>query len=519
MTLVGKGVCFDTGGLDLKPSSSMLIMKKDMGGAANVLALAQMVMDARLRLRLRVLIPAVENAVAGNAFRPLDVFRSRKGLTVEIGNTDAEGRLVLADALALACEEKPDLLIDMGTLTGAARVALGPDLPPFYTNDETLAQDVARFADRENDPLWRLPLWPAYDAWLDFKGRRSQQRAVGRLSPARSPARCFCSALSRTPKAGCMSISMAGPRRRSRHGRKAANARPRARSINCLGNAMDDPRLTPARPDLAAQYLEGQDQGGPLRRWSKNSRSSTAIAPLRAEPSSGAMLLTQALRGERVTIYDRNGEGWAWGQLNGDGYVGWLPERALAEPAAAPTHKITAIRTFAFPGPSIKLPPVDTLPMGAKIAVVREDGPFAVTRDGWHLPLPHLAGLDRYQRDFVAVAEQFVGTPYLWGGKSSLGIDCSGLVQIALNAAGTGCPRDSDMQQDSLGRALDPAQARKLQRGDLIFWQGHVAIARDAATLVHANAHHMATTIETTRDAIARIGAAGGEITAIKRLA
>ena len=139
VTLVGKGVCFDTGGLDLKPSSGMLIMKKDMGGAANVLALAQMVMDAKLKVRLRVLIPAVENAVAGNAFRPLDIFKSRKGPTVEIGNTDAEGRLVLADALALADEEKPDLLVDLGTLTGAARVALGPDLPPFYTNDETLA--------------------------------------------------------------------------------------------------------------------------------------------------------------------------------------------------------------------------------------------------------------------------------------------------------------------------------------------------------------------------------------------
>jgi leucyl aminopeptidase len=169
VTLVGKGVCFDTGGLDLKPSGGMLIMKKDMGGAANVLALAQMVMDARLKLRLRVLIPAVENAVAGNAFRPLDIFKSRKGLNVEIGNTDAEGRLVLADALALACEEKPDLLIDLGTLTGAARVALGPDLPPFYTNDEKLALDVARCAKQENDPLWRLPLWPPYDAWLDSK--------------------------------------------------------------------------------------------------------------------------------------------------------------------------------------------------------------------------------------------------------------------------------------------------------------------------------------------------------------
>jgi leucyl aminopeptidase len=179
VTLVGKGVCFDTGGLDLKPSSGMLIMKKDMGGAANVLALARMVMDAGLKLRLRVLIPAVENAVAGNAFRPLDIFPSRKGLTVEIGNTDAEGRLVLADALALADEEKPDLLVDLGTLTGAARVALGPDLPPFYTSDEQLAQDVARCASEENDPLWRMPLWPPYDSWLDSKVANLTNSASG----------------------------------------------------------------------------------------------------------------------------------------------------------------------------------------------------------------------------------------------------------------------------------------------------------------------------------------------------
>ena len=169
VTLVGKGVCFDTGGVDLKPASGMLIMKKDMGGAANVLALAQMIMDAKLKVRLRVLIPAVENSVAGNAFRPLDIFPSRKGPTVEIGNTDAEGRLVLADALALADEETPDLLIDLGTLTGAARVALGPDLPPFYTDDDALAADVAHCAYAENDPLWRMPLWGPYDAWLDSK--------------------------------------------------------------------------------------------------------------------------------------------------------------------------------------------------------------------------------------------------------------------------------------------------------------------------------------------------------------
>ncbi len=166
VTLVGKGVCFDTGGLDIKPSSGMLLMKKDMGGAANILGLASLVMAAKLKLRLRVLVPAVENSIAGDAFRPGDVFKSRKGLTVEIGNTDAEGRLILCDALALADEEKPDLIIDMATLTGAARVALGPDLPPFYTDDDKLAADISRHGTATNDPLWRLPFWRPYDEMI-----------------------------------------------------------------------------------------------------------------------------------------------------------------------------------------------------------------------------------------------------------------------------------------------------------------------------------------------------------------
>ena len=169
VTLVGKGVCFDTGGLDIKPSAAMLLMKKDMGGAATAIALADMVMGAGLPLRLRLIVPVVENAIAGDAFRPGDVLTSRKGLTVEVGNTDAEGRLILADALALACEETPELLLDFATLTGAARVALGPELPPFFTDDEALAADILRHAAAADDPCWRLPLWNGYDGTLKGK--------------------------------------------------------------------------------------------------------------------------------------------------------------------------------------------------------------------------------------------------------------------------------------------------------------------------------------------------------------
>jgi cell wall-associated NlpC family hydrolase len=280
---------------------------------------------------------------------------------------------------------------------------------------------------------------------------------------------------------------------------------------------MDDPRLTPARGDLAAKYLEGKVKAERFVAG-ETLEVTDAIVPLRERPSNDAALSTQALKGERVTVYDRNAEGWAWGQLDSDGYVGWLPDSGLAKPGTTPTHKVTATRTFAFPGPSIKLPPAETLPMGAMVVVTREDGVFAVTREGWYLPKLHVAAIDYREADFVTVAERFVGTPYLWGGKSSFGIDCSGLVQIALNAAGTPCLRDSDMQQDSLGRPLYAAESGKLQRGDLIFWKGHVAIVRDALTIVHANAHHMATVIENTQEAIARIKGEGIEVAAIKGL-
>jgi leucyl aminopeptidase len=179
ITLVGKGVCFDTGGLDIKNDAGMLNMKKDMGGAATALALAHMIMARKLKVRLRVIIPAVENSISATSFRPRDIYISRKGISVEIGNTDAEGRLILADALTLADEDNPALIFDFATLTGAARVALGPDMPAFFTDDDALASELADSAAAENDPLWRMPLWRPYEAMLDSKVADTNNVATG----------------------------------------------------------------------------------------------------------------------------------------------------------------------------------------------------------------------------------------------------------------------------------------------------------------------------------------------------
>jgi hypothetical protein len=241
------------------------------------------------------------------------------------------------------------------------------------------------------------------------------------------------------------------------------------------------------------------------------------IAPVRRAPSAEASLDTEALFGERVAVYEITEEGWAWGQLLTDRYVGWLPASALGPPAPEPTHRVSAVRTLVFPGPSIKLPPIAALPFGARLAVTRLEGRFAITSTGVFVPVQHLAATDTHERDFVTVAERFVGTPYLWGGKTGLGIDCSGVVQVALAACGTSCPRDSDMQERALGAPV--TNAKDLRRGDLVFWKGHVAVARDAATLIHANAFHMAVAIEPVQEALARIGAAEGAATSIKRLA
>jgi cell wall-associated NlpC family hydrolase len=275
-----------------------------------------------------------------------------------------------------------------------------------------------------------------------------------------------------------------------------------------------DPRLHPYRPDLAASHLRGKVEAA---RFVDGTAYEVIepVADLRRAPSHEARLDTQALLGERVIVYETTEEGWAWGQLEADHYVGWLSANALARPGPSPTHKVAALRTLAFAAPDIKTPPLCGLPLGAALAVVRQDDRFAVTAANWHIPLVHLTPIDAKERDFVAVAEKFLGTPYLWGGKTSLGLDCSGLVQIALQAAGIPCPRDTDLQEQALGARLAFSD---LRRGDLIFWKGHVAIARDSDTLIHANGSHMSVAIEPVADAIARIKAAGSEITSVRRL-
>ena len=275
-----------------------------------------------------------------------------------------------------------------------------------------------------------------------------------------------------------------------------------------------DPRLTPARPDLAARHLEGKLQAARFVEGTPY-EVNDPVAPLRRAPQSDAPLDTEALMGERLSVYEITEEGWAWGQLENDDYVGWLPASALVPPVLTRSHKVSAVRTLAFPGPSIKLPPLHGLPFGAQVELDRDDGALAFTSAGY-IPFRHLLPIADKGSDFVAVAERFLGSPYLWGGKTSLGIDCSGLVQIALNACGHHCLRDTYMQEASLGQ---PVSASALRRGDLIFWQGHVAIARDAETLIHGNAFHMAVAIEPIAEAVERIrSSGGGEITSVRRI-
>ena len=280
-----------------------------------------------------------------------------------------------------------------------------------------------------------------------------------------------------------------------------------------------DPRLHAFRADLAAESLRGRVEA-PRYAAGEPAQVARPVIPLRSRPLAEAALETEALFGEGLTVFD-NAAGFAWVQLARDGYVGYVPADALSRELVVPTHRVAAIGTFVYPTADIKSPPLMHLSLGAELRVEGYGERFARLSTGGFVVERHIAELARPAREFVEVADRFVGTPYLWGGRTRLGLDCSGLVQIALEAAGHRCPRDSDMQQAALGsEVLIPANLDGLLRGDLVFWRGHVGIMTDGVLLLHANAHHMAVAVEPLVTAAERIAkAGGGPVAAIRRIA
>lgn len=277
-----------------------------------------------------------------------------------------------------------------------------------------------------------------------------------------------------------------------------------------------DRRRLAARPDLAAETLRGVVSAA---RYAPGvaRRVIVTSTPLRPEPDPSTGIDTEAIFGETVLVYEER-EGWAWGQLSGDGYVGWLSANDLAAPLPA-THRVSAVRTFIYPTPSIKKPPLMALTFGSTVTVRGGEGSFLALTEGGFVFAPHLAPLDVLENDPVAVAERFLHVPYLWGGKTSLGLDCSGLVQTAMQACGIACPRDSDMQAAELGVIVDAGPDwRDVRRGDLLFWKGHVAMVADAAHLLHATGGPMKVVREDLAAALARIAAEAGAPIACRAL-
>lgn len=277
-----------------------------------------------------------------------------------------------------------------------------------------------------------------------------------------------------------------------------------------------DPRLNAYRPDLAAESLRGIVEAERFEAGVPH-RVIHGAAPVRRAPDFHASLDTEVLFGETVLVFEQH-EGWAWGQAERDGYVGYLPADALSRNLIEPTHRVAAGGTFVYERDDIKSPPMMHLSLNTPLSVAESSGAFYRLASGGFVIGRHVAALDRNARDFVEVAERLIGTPYLWGGRTRIGLDCSGLVQAAMEAAGLACPRDTDMQQAAVGaEVLVPETLDGLQRGDLVFWKGHVGIMADGIMLVHANAHHMAVVIEPLAGAVMRIAKTGGPITAIRR--
>lgn len=283
-----------------------------------------------------------------------------------------------------------------------------------------------------------------------------------------------------------------------------------------------DARLNAFRPDLADIALKGRVAASRFA-VGELFRVAAPQAPVRREPAAHAMLLTEALRGEAVRVFESNAEGWAWCQLQEDRYVGWIAPEALERGSPQPNQKVSALRTFAFGRADIKAPPIATLPFGAQVAVTGEaqdkNARYALIAPVGAVVVQHLKSLDAFETDWASVAERFLGAPYLWGGKTVAGIDCSGLLQIALRACGIPASRDTDMQEAQLGTPLPlDGGLPRLGRGDLVFWKGHVGIMLDPDMLLHANAHHMEVAAEPLRAATERLTTRGADVTSVRRI-
>ncbi len=276
-----------------------------------------------------------------------------------------------------------------------------------------------------------------------------------------------------------------------------------------------DPRLNAFRPDVADERLRGQVESARFTTGEIH-QVTAPVADIHGEPRFDASLTSQALFGERVRVFDVH-EGWAWGQCQQDGYVGYLPASALSDQLSEASHRLCVLSSYLYRQPGIKSQPVTPVYLNSRFAVISEDGDFAQLADGRFVWARHISPIGRGDGDPIAVAERFEHVPYLWGGKTQAGLDCSGLVQASYAAAGLSCPRDSDMIQAGLGTPLLINDLAGLQRGDLVFWQGHVGMMLDSERMIHANGYHMATVVEPLAQAIERISALYGPVTGFRR--
>lgn len=474
VTIVGKGIIYDTGGLNIKTGRGMRDMKKDMGGAAHALGVAWMIMSLDLPIQLRVLLPIAENAIAGNSYRPGDILQSRKGLSVEIDDTDAEGRLVLADALTYACEEKPDLLIDFATLTGAARVAIGYDVPAFFSNRDEF-NDTLRHSSKESDDfVWPFPLWEGYDA--NINGSVSDVISVGSGRAGHIEAALFLQRFI-TKETDWIYMDCFAWELNGKPGRPQGGADTGMRAIVDF---------------IKSRYTQ-------IMLFTVI----TKTADILGDPQNPKIISandSQMLYGEQFQVEEERGV-YVYGHSVLDGYRGCVERDQLIQDAPEANAWVNARASHLYEEPSFKSRPFNRISFLSRLALENEtkNGFVKTKNDAWifehHIkPLSDLSMPD----DIAQTSTMFLGAPYLFAGRSSFGIDCAGLVQVVLLAHGhKDIPRDSKDQQGAFGKSVPED---KLERNDIVFFEGHVGIMMDDKFILNATARHMSTVIEDIED-------------------